>query len=170
MFTWGAIVDGGDGDEDNILLLGLLTGAVVARVSALVDDDDVAAEVDGGIAANTGGFTVFGIPHICDSVVLTTLRLGLLGSHIFAFSSGDTVVVLGELLLLPADGDGDGDEDNGNCCAYTIPAKKIVANINIIVTHTTSINLVHLCIIDATLVALITYKDKINYYRRKIKT
>jgi hypothetical protein len=27
----------------------------------------------------------FGIPHMCDSVVLTNLRLGLLGSHIAAF-------------------------------------------------------------------------------------
>jgi hypothetical protein len=27
----------------------------------------------------------FGRPHMCDSVVLTNLRLGLLGSHIAAF-------------------------------------------------------------------------------------
>jgi hypothetical protein len=62
------------------------------------------------VVAFVDGFTVFGIPHILDSVVLTTLRLGLLGLHIFALSSGDIVVVL--LLLLPADG---GDD----CCAYT---------------------------------------------------
>ncbi|MFL6342849.1 MAG: hypothetical protein ACJ72U_15055 [Nitrososphaeraceae archaeon] len=49
-------------------------------------DDDDTADVGSGVAAyNEGGFTVFGIPHICDSVVLTTLRLGLLGSHIFCF-------------------------------------------------------------------------------------
>jgi hypothetical protein len=34
------------------------------------------------------GCTVFGIPHILDSVVLTTLRLGLLGSHIAALCCG----------------------------------------------------------------------------------
>ena len=80
------------------------------------DDDDTTADVGGGIAAdNEGGFTVFGIPHIFDSVVLTTLRVGLLGSHNFALSSGD-IVVLSELLLLAA-GDEDGDDDN--CCANT---------------------------------------------------
>jgi hypothetical protein len=73
-----------------------------------VDDDTVDI---GGDADNEGGFIVFGIPHICDSVVLTTLRLGLLGSHIFALSSGDIVVVRNELLLLA-----DGGEDG--CCAY----------------------------------------------------
>jgi hypothetical protein len=72
--------------------------------------DDNTADVGGGIAAdNEGGFTVFGIPQIVDSVVLTTLRLGLLGSHIFALSSGDIVVLLSELLL--AAGDDDGDDD-----------------------------------------------------------
>jgi hypothetical protein len=34
------------------------------------------------------GGTVIGIPHIFDSVVLTTLSLGLLGLHIAAFCSG----------------------------------------------------------------------------------
>jgi hypothetical protein len=36
------------------------------------------------------GFTVFGMPHIFHSVVLTGLRFysGLLGSHIAAFCSG----------------------------------------------------------------------------------
>lgn len=34
------------------------------------------------------GCTVFGMPHILDSVVLTTLRLGLLGSHIAALCCG----------------------------------------------------------------------------------
>ena len=62
-----------------------IAGFVVVCCSG--DDDDI-ADV-GGVADNEGGFTVFGIPHICDSVVLTTLRLGLLGSHIFDLSSGD---------------------------------------------------------------------------------
>ena len=39
-------------------------------------------------------FIVFGIPHICDSVVLTNLSFGLLGSHIFDFSSGETVLLV----------------------------------------------------------------------------
>jgi hypothetical protein len=77
------------------------------------DDDDITADVGGGIAAdNEGGFTVFGIPQIFDSVVLTTLRLGLLGSHIFALSS-DEIVLLTELLS-PAAGD---DDEDDNCCA-----------------------------------------------------
>ena len=63
------------------------------------DEDDAAAD-DGGVAVGDGdnkdGFTVFGIPHIRDSVVLITLRSGLLGLHIFALSSGD-IIVLGEL-------------------------------------------------------------------------
>jgi hypothetical protein len=150
-FTCGAIVGG----DDNDVLLGLLTVAIVAPVAPPVDfeiavlllvvaicccccfgraatlpavvigfvvvvccggggdgdDDDNTADVGGGIAAdNEGGFTVFGIPQIVDSVVLTTLRLGLLGSHIFALSSGDIVVLLSELLP-PAAGDDDGDDD-----------------------------------------------------------
>ena len=47
-------------------------------------------------------FIVFGIPYIFDSVVLTNLSFGLLGSHIFDFSSGETVVLVG-------DGEGIGD-------------------------------------------------------------
>src|SRR6266487_4901114 len=41
-------------------------------------------------------FIVFGIPHLFDSVVLTNLSFGLLGSHIFDFSSGETVVLVGD--------------------------------------------------------------------------
>jgi hypothetical protein len=48
-------------------------------------------------------FIVFGIPHICDSVVLTNLSFGLLGSHSFDFSCGD-MVELGE-----GSGEVDGD-------------------------------------------------------------
>jgi hypothetical protein len=82
--------------------------AVVGFVVSCVGGGDDTADVDGVAAGNEGGFTVFGIPHICDSVVLTTLRLGLLGSHIFALSSSDIVVVLGELVAVA-----------GGCCAYT---------------------------------------------------
>ena len=84
------------------------------------DEDDTADDI-GGVAAddNKDGFIVFGIPHIRDSVVLTTFRLGLLGSQIFALSCGD-IGLLDELLLslrLPAGG---ADDDNdGNCCANT---------------------------------------------------
>jgi hypothetical protein len=120
----------------------LLTGAIVAAVAVLVDLGTVllvlffvlaicccfgaailAAAVVvgfviccGGVADddNKGGFTVFEIPHIFDSVVLTALRLGLPGLHIFALSSGDIVVVLSELLLPAAGGD-----DDGSCCANT---------------------------------------------------
>ena len=48
-------------------------------------------------------FIVFGIPHIFDSVVLTNLSFGLLGSHSFDFSCGD-MVELGE-----GSGEVDGD-------------------------------------------------------------
>jgi hypothetical protein len=148
-FTCGAIVGG----DDNDVLLGLLTVAIVAPVAPPVDceiavlllvvaicccccfgraatlpavvvgfvvvvccggdDDDITADVGGGIAAdNEGGFTVFGIPQIVDSVVLTTLRLGLLGSHIFALISDEIVVLLSELLSPAA-----GDDDDDDCCA-----------------------------------------------------
>jgi hypothetical protein len=88
------------------------------------DDEDTAADVDGGVAAddNKDGFTVLGILHIRASVVLTTLRSGLLGSHIFALSSDD-ITLLDELplLRLPAAcvGGDDDDTDDGDCCANT---------------------------------------------------
>jgi hypothetical protein len=145
------------------LLLGLLTGAIVAPAALLIGREltlvlflfvvaiccccfvgGVAAfaaaavvgfvvvvcccggdyEVDtgddvGGVAAADpkGGFIVFGIPHILDSVVLTTFRLGLLGSQIFALSCGD-IGLLDELLPAAGDDDGGGDDDS-NCCANT---------------------------------------------------
>jgi len=68
------------------------------------------AVVDIGVGVVIGSFTVFGIPHIRASVVLTTLRLGLLGSHISDFRLSDIVVVRGILL--------DGDDDS--CCAFTV--------------------------------------------------
>jgi hypothetical protein len=79
----------------------------LTTVGLVVDDDT--AKVD-GIADSVGGFTVFA-PHMRDSVVLTTLRSGLLGSHIFALSSAEIDVTLGELLLSAGD-------DAANCCAY----------------------------------------------------
>ena len=56
-----------------------------------------------GVAADGAevDFIVFAIPHMRASVVLTILRSGLLGSHIFALISGD-IIVIGELSL---DGD-----------------------------------------------------------------
>lgn len=64
-----------------------------------------------GVPANEA-LTVLGIPHICDSVVLTTLRAGLVGSHNFALTSGDIVLAL----LAPGD---DEEEEVDDCCAYT---------------------------------------------------
>jgi len=145
-FICGAMADG---DDDDALAVGWLTGAIVVPVRpavgrkialvllfdvftgccfggvavfvavvvdfvvvvCCVDGDDDTADV-GGVAADDakGGFTVFGIPHIFDSVVLTTLRVGLLGSHIFALSSDD--------IGLP-DGGSDDDDNDGDCCANT---------------------------------------------------
>ena len=45
------------------------------------DGDEVVVRAGVSAADNKGGFTVFAIPHMCDSVVLITLRSGLLGSH-----------------------------------------------------------------------------------------
>jgi hypothetical protein len=93
-------------------------GVALSGAACCVADDDVdmADVCDVATDDAKGGLTVFAIPHKRDSVVLTTLRLGLLGSHIFALSSGD-IWLLGELLLLlPA---ACGGEDDGNCCANT---------------------------------------------------
>jgi len=100
-------------------------GGVAVFVATVVDfvvvvccaGDDDTADV-GGIADDDAkaGFTVFGIPHMRASVVLTTLRLGLLGSHIFALSSGD--IVPPDEVPLPAACTGDDDND-GDCCANT---------------------------------------------------
>lgn len=96
-------------------------GFVVVVCCCDGDIDDDSADVGGVGAAddNKSGFTVFGIPYIRDSVVLTTLRPGLLGSHIFALSPGD-IGLLDELLLrLPAAGDDGDDEIDGICCPNT---------------------------------------------------
>jgi hypothetical protein len=57
-------------------------GVVGIDTVGVVDGDRV---VDTGVAAAVGSFNVFGILHMRASVVLTTLRLGLLGSHISDF-------------------------------------------------------------------------------------
>ena len=55
------------------------------RLQALRDD----ATLDGDVGDAAGVvFCDGGTPHICDSVVLTNLRFGLPGLHIFAFCSG----------------------------------------------------------------------------------
>jgi hypothetical protein len=92
-------------------------GTLAAVVGSVVDvccggcdgaDDDTA--LVGGVADDgKDGFTVLEIPHIRASVVLTTLRSGLLGSHIFALSSDDI-----DLLTLGEDNVGEDD-----FCAYT---------------------------------------------------
>ena len=71
-----------------------------------IDDTADVVGVDGD-----EGFTVLGIPHRRDSVVLTTLRSGLLGSHIFALSSDD----IGLLTELPVGGDNVGEEEDDDC-------------------------------------------------------
>jgi hypothetical protein len=55
-----------------------------------------------GVGVVVTFFIVIGRPHIFDSVVLTNLSFGLLGSQIFDFSAGETVVLVG-------DGEGIGD-------------------------------------------------------------
>jgi hypothetical protein len=74
------------------------------------DGDEVVVFGGGATDDATAGPTVLGIPHIRASVVLTTLRLGLLGLHIFALSSGDMVVLLCELAI---DGGDIVGEDDG---------------------------------------------------------
>ncbi len=57
-------------------------GIVGVDTVGVVDGDGV---VDTGVSAVVGSFIVFGIWHMRASVVLTTLRPGLLGSHISDF-------------------------------------------------------------------------------------
>jgi hypothetical protein len=54
--------------------------------------DEVVGFGGGATEDASAGPIVLGIPHMCASVVLTTLRLGLLGLHNFALISGDMVV------------------------------------------------------------------------------
>jgi hypothetical protein len=89
-----------------VLLLLILIVLLGNCANGAADGDEVVVRGGVGAADNKGEFTVFAIPHMRDSVVLTTLRSGLLGSHIFALVSGD-IVTLGELAV-----DGGDDADN----------------------------------------------------------
>ena len=74
--------------------------------------NDVTVDVFGVAAADAkGGFTVFGMPHIYASVVLTTFRFGFVGSHICALSSGD-IDLLTELPVCGDAADNVGEEDD----------------------------------------------------------
>ena len=77
-----------------------------------IDGDGDTADAFGVFADDVFDFTVRGIPHIRDSVALTTFRLGLVGSHIFALSSGDIDLPI-ELLVGgdAADNVGEKEED-----------------------------------------------------------
>ena len=86
-----------------------LGAATVVVGDGCIGGDDT-ADV-GGVDGNEG-FTVLGIPHMRDSVVLTTLRSGLLGSHIFALSSDD----IGLLTELPVGEDNVGEEEVEDDC------------------------------------------------------
>jgi len=85
---------------------GAATAGFVVIVCCVDGGDDDTADV-GGVDGNEG-FTVLGIPHMRASVVLTTLRSGLLGSHIFALSSDDIAL----LTELPVGGDNVGEEED----------------------------------------------------------
>ncbi len=88
----GGVIGFGD-DEGGVIGFGDDEGGVIG----FGDDEGVGV----GVVVVTF-FIVFGIPHIFDSVVLTNLSFGLLGSHSFDFSAGETVVLVG-------DGEGIGD-------------------------------------------------------------
>jgi hypothetical protein len=76
------------------------------------DKGDIGFDVGVGVGVVVVTFfIVFGIPHIFDSVVLTKLSFGLLGSHSFVFTAGKTVWLVGG-----EDGDGgviDGEDGDG---------------------------------------------------------
>ena len=73
------VAGGGGGDDDAGGGLGATDGASAPVVVVFAD-----------VIFDKCGFTVFGIPHILDSVVLTGLSFadGLLGLHIASFCSG----------------------------------------------------------------------------------
>jgi hypothetical protein len=73
-----------------VILVGVVGFAPVVSICCTGgDEDDGDDTVDISGAADNKGFTVFGIPHTRASVVLTTLRSGLRGSHIIDLSSGE---------------------------------------------------------------------------------
>ena len=80
-------------------------------------------------------FIVFGIPHIFDSVVLTNLSFGLLGSHIFDFSAGETVVLVG-------DGEGIGDGVTWAWLPLIIPISNTALADAIAAVNTTAVKLI----------------------------
>lgn len=106
-------------------------GFVVVVVCWGTDDD---TDDVGGVAADdVCGFTVRGIPHIRDSVALTTFRLGLPGLHIFALISGDILVVVSSESAVAFRGCGD-----DCCCAYTWILLQIPKNNKPIITENTA--------------------------------
>ncbi len=91
----------GFGDEGGVIGFGDEgVGGVGDEGVGGVGDEGVGGVGDEGVGGVGVGvvtfFIVFGIPHIFDSVVLTNLSFGLLGSHIFDFSSGETVLLVGD--------------------------------------------------------------------------
>ena len=76
-----------------LVLLLLLIVLLGNCPNCAADGHEVVVRVCVAATDNKGGFTVFAIPHMRHSVVLITLRSGLLGSHIFALISGDIVVL-----------------------------------------------------------------------------
>jgi hypothetical protein len=82
-----------------LLVLLLLPVFLDKCANGATDGDEVVVFGGGATDDASAGSTVLGIPHIRASVVLTTLRLGLLGLHIFALISGDIAALLGELAV-----------------------------------------------------------------------
>ena len=78
------------------------------------DIGDIGFDVGVGVGVVIVSFLIdFGRPQTSDSVELTNSSFGLLGSHICAFTSGDTVV--GEVGEGDGEvGEGDGEVGNGN--------------------------------------------------------
>jgi hypothetical protein len=82
-----------------LLVLLLLPIFLNECANGATDGDDELVVFGGGAGDDaSAGSTVLGIPHMRASVVLTTLRLGLPGLHIFALISGD-IALLGELAV-----------------------------------------------------------------------
>ena len=83
-----------------LLVLLLLPVFLDECANGATDGDDEVVVFGGGATVDaSAGSTVLGIPHMRASVVLTTLRLGLLGLHIFALISGGIAALLGELAV-----------------------------------------------------------------------
>ena len=83
-----------------LLVLLLLSVFLDECANGATDGDDEVVVFGGGATDDaSAGSTVLGIPHMRASVVLTTLRLGLLGLHIFALISGDIAALLRELAV-----------------------------------------------------------------------